>query len=416
MAAQTVDQAFANVQDFVLSTDADASFSIQRAIDSGRHVLFPAGTYVIGQPVPDGTPATPSSGIDFKNDFQNATFLAGAILQPYGDRGKIRISGKNQVITGLYVNPSPPPTSGAMVDIDGADGLRLEDFFIYGTNPATHLRIRNVTRCALYHGEVRGEGTAEYDSDGETVIWETFQGVGLEIGENANEVSAYSCGFNQVATNVLVSGDVHALAFEDCNMEEWNGTAFLITGSVVGLTLEGCHFENKWDGAANIGIAAGASIRGGNIVNCVLGGGEPIRLERSAVKIEGSVSGLSLVTCYRNADRNATTQWVWSVAAGAFVSNCRDESNFWANCPPGYRIQGDPTGIAVIDNVNASMTLSATSLRLGNQKTGFFVTDPASRSTLFSTTVAASRFSSNAAYLLSALLQDLAALGLIKMV
>ena len=86
MADQTIDEVYANVVDYGAASGVNSAVAIQLAIDSGRHVLVPAGTFWLG----DGLGTGPSADIDFHNDFQNVTFLAGAELRPLGDHARIR--------------------------------------------------------------------------------------------------------------------------------------------------------------------------------------------------------------------------------------------------------------------------------------------------------------------------------------
>lgn len=414
MAKQTMDQVYANVVDYGAPTNGDdASSFIQAAIESGRHVLFPAGTYTLGT----GDRNLPSSGIIFGHDYQQVTFLAGAVLQPHGDRGEIRINGKYQVIKGMRVIPNPEPSEGPIVDIEGADGLRLEEMYVGSSAACTRVRVRNLTRCELWDCEIRGTE----DDDGD------FLGVGLEIGEGAHEVGAYSTSIVQCGLVVLVSGQVRGPSFVGCDFEQCTGTMMQIAGTAQGFVLDACHFEARYGGRVHIEVPAGGAILGGSITGCHLGefmDSTDTDGRRRVFDIAGTVQGLSVTGCTHLfpgfQDDPYKDNFVWELADDASVFNVADEGNYWDMKAPSQRFKARSTGVAVIDNTNSDGTLwlAADAVRLDTDQLGFFSSAPATRGAAFRSSMATTRTASGAGHeaaLLAGLLKDLAALGLIQL-
>ncbi len=101
--AQVLSDVFANVVDFGAdpSGSSDSTTQIQAAIDSGQHVLFPAGSYRL------------TSGVlAFRVDLQHTRFLSGAILKPSG-LGYISVTGAEQMIEGMRISVDHAPLKPA---------------------------------------------------------------------------------------------------------------------------------------------------------------------------------------------------------------------------------------------------------------------------------------------------------------
>ncbi len=109
---QNLSDVYANVVDFgatgAATTELGAArnrVSIQKAIDSGKHVLFPKGKYLF------------SGTLEFCISNQQCTFLAGAILVPTNSEAYVRIGYPSDVPT-----ISTPAVDGAGVPVTDDDG------------------------------------------------------------------------------------------------------------------------------------------------------------------------------------------------------------------------------------------------------------------------------------------------------
>lgn len=184
---QHLSDVYANVRDFLATgngVDVD-TIAIQAAIDSGMHVLFPAGTYLF-----DGT-------LEFNRFQQRCTFLAGAILVPADSFAYVRIgypvtvptvvangsiiadpalTGAEQTIVGLRVEaPEGVTTRSPLVEIYGATKLLMQEMRVSvntmdeprysdGTEalgPRAAVRVMDLTRCTFIGGSISGGSEPE---------------------------------------------------------------------------------------------------------------------------------------------------------------------------------------------------------------------------------------------------------------
>lgn len=173
--AQDLSDVYANVRDFLATgngLDVD-TIAIQAAIDSGMHVLFPAGTYLF-----DGT-------IEFNRTSQRCTFLAGAILVPADSFAYVRIgypvsavadaalTGVSQTFVGLRIEaPEGVMTRSPLVEIYGAAVLLMQEMrvsvnemddprYVDGTvapGPKAAVRVMALTMCTFIGGSISGGG------------------------------------------------------------------------------------------------------------------------------------------------------------------------------------------------------------------------------------------------------------------
>ncbi len=222
--AQQLQEAYANVLEFDALGDGsgDQTANIQSAIDSGRHVLFPAGTYAI------------SGCLTFPHDDQRCRFLAGAILQPQTKSAYVLITGDRQVIEGLRVEPkSGVAAHSPLVEIYAANELVLEDLRVSiptwptATNPILRsaVRVQGTDTCTFIGGRISGS------SESTTV--------GLWLTDYPPPSSLPTPG---------ALARISATGFE---IREF-GWALRIDCDVDGVTLIGCALLNNVDGSVNV--------------------------------------------------------------------------------------------------------------------------------------------------------------------
>jgi len=422
--------AYANVVDYgaLVSTrsraeeDANRGF-IQDAINSGRHVLFPAGTYRFS-----------GGAITFLNADQRCTFLAGAILQPGDSSSHVVVSGARQVLTGLRIEaPAEVAAHSPLLDVQEASGVRFQEprisvFTIADSEvgPRCAVRVAGLAGCLFIGGRI--SGTAQAHSVGLSFTSSVAGGadqvaaVGLgialfawavRIGRDARNPTFVGCEFaDNVSGAVLVTddGDVAVALTELAFVRQVGGRfqpspAVAANATVVrGLALVGCRM---YGGApprfvavsADLGTSnPGGAIEGGVVMGCTFGvaagnksiaGAAQAKSRKIAVaqgqaqsesdgdcifEIKGSVTGLVVSGCYSAPDGLRAS--AWRIPAGAALSTCCDMFNTWAEADVAL---GDNQHLLprLSTNELGRLTLTADEVSVDTTKIGFFGATPA---------------------------------------
>lgn len=444
MSSTGLGTAYANVIDYgaLVSTgsraeeDANRGF-IQDAINSGRHVLFPAGTYRFT-----------GGAITFLNADQRCTFLAGAILQPGDSSSYVVVSGPRQVLTGLRLEvPADVAGHSPLLDVKGASGVRFQEprisvFTISDSEvgPRCAVRVAGLSGCLLVGGRI--SGTAQAHSVGlsftSSVAGDAdhVAAVGLSIaqfawavriGRDARNPTFVGCEFaNNTSGAVLVTddGDVAVALTELAFVRQVGGRfqpgpAVVANATVVrGLALVGCRM---YGGAPPrfVGVSAdlgarnpGGAIEGGVVMGCTFGvvvaaasgaegqatskavaaGGAQTGSGKSAgravapgatpaepdgdciFEIKGSATGLVVSGCSSASDGLRAS--AWRVPAGAALSRCCDMFNTWAEADVAL---GDNEHLLARMSTNelGRLALTADEVSVETTKIGFFGATPA---------------------------------------
>lgn len=259
MSSMGLGTAYANVVDYgaLVSTrsraeeDANRGF-IQAAINSGRHVLFPAGTYRFRGGV-----------ITFLNADQRCTFLAGAVLQPADSSSYVVVSGARQVLTGLRIET--PADVAAHSPDDGDVAVALTELaFIrqvggrFQPGPAvaanaTVVRGLALLGCRMYGGAPPRFVAVSADL-GASNPGGAIEG-GVVMGCTFGVAVAATSGGEGQATSKAV-----AVAQGQAQSESDGDCIFEIKGSVTGLVVRGCYSAPDGLRASAWRIPAGAAL------------------------------------------------------------------------------------------------------------------------------------------------------------
>lgn len=424
---QDLDDVYANVYDSAFAGGAvaragvDDTTAIQQAIDTGRHVLFPAGDFRLL------ASSTGHETLNFDNDGQRCTFLAGAILRIESPDATVIITGKDQAITGLNVTTaSASITPDQCVLIDGADGLVLKDARVTCSSPSTAVRIRNTEGISIQSGRITGNSND--------------LSVGIELDDGARSLNAVGVALDQLGQGVVVVGAAQNISFTNSTIEA-NATNMVEVrtgGSIRGLSLLGVHMEY---GSGDFGcddfivVQAGATVEGGILAGCEFGGLGPDAAAQRVFVIIGNWLGVTVVGCWHHgaSDETAAEHSVWEIRPTANIAGSCDMFNSWDNVSvqvDGTRQDdGSMTEVATMPTLQntegGTLTVKASAVRIRSTRLGFFGSTPVERPAAY--TIDASLLdptlgggahdltSANAAFVLATLLQDLAALGLIAL-
>lgn len=271
---QVLGDVFVNVVDKGADPANAASVNaaaIQDAIDTGGHVLFPAGTYRF------------AGVLLFDNEEQRCTFEPGAVLQPDNAASYVTIRGRYQVFTGLRIEvPHPTPAHSPVLDIDQAAFLVLRRLSVVvsaiatpaaGENPLpTVVRATNLVKAKLLGGRIAGPGTSgsvgllftDFISGAATSApWESGA-VGLRIER---------CGWA-----VRVECAMDEPSFIACRfIDNVDGAILLATHAAGepepmarGMRLLGCHASGGAP-AQYIQVGAACTWAGGVVLGCTFG-------------------------------------------------------------------------------------------------------------------------------------------------
>ncbi len=122
----------------------DDTSAIQRAIDTGLHVVFPGRTYRVSHP------------LMFHNDNQRVTFLAGAQIELVSSSASVHITGKRQTFTGLWIRTGVVDGVQVVPDpcllIQGAENLLLEDPRVECATAAALVRVKDAAGVTIVGG------------------------------------------------------------------------------------------------------------------------------------------------------------------------------------------------------------------------------------------------------------------------
>lgn len=390
---------------------ADDTDAIQRAINNGGHVLFPAADVVAGELQVYRV----KGPLTFLNDGQRVTFVAGAMLQLESDTATVTISGKDQVFKGLAIKGGSAVIDGLAVPakpdpcllIDGADGLLLQDPYVACGASTSLVRIRNATGVHLDGGQIYGVSQAVYNT-------------GLDLGEGVRSFSAVALTIHQLGYGVILDDVTEDVSFVDSSIESCLANMIQVRGRVYGLSLLGVHMEygsNQVGADKMIVVNETGGVVGGAFTGCNFGGLNDASTDRRVFRISGDWLGVSVFGCLHLGQRSdpAGTHSVWDIRDTADTTGSGDLFNDWDNVEV---FNGSRVLPAWKNNVlTGGLQLSASAIQLQSSKLGFFGATPVARS--FPYTVSARELSrdlvsNTTRRVLSTLLQDLASLGLIK--
>ncbi len=398
MSSTGLGTAYANVVDYGAMAitgsraeeDANRGF-IQAAINSGRHVLFPAGTYRFR-----------GGAITFLNADQRCTFLAGAILQPADSSSHVVVSAARQVLTGLRIEtPADVAAHSPLLDVQEASGVRFQEprisvFTISDSEvgPRCAMRVAGLSGCLLIGGRI--SGTAQAHSVGlsftSSVAGDADQvaAVGLSIalfawavriGRDARNPTFVGCEFaNNVSGAVLVTddGDVAVALTELAFIRQVGGRfqpgpAVVANATVVrGLALVGCRM---YGGApprfvavsADLGTSnPGGAIEGGVVMGCTFGVAVAATSGGEGQATSKAVAGASSVPPLRVGRTAAVNKSIAGAAQAksskSAVAQGQAQSESDGDCI--FEIKGSVTGLVVSGCYSAPDGLRASAWRI----------------------------------------------------
>lgn len=266
--------------------------SIQDAINSGRHVLFPAGTYRFR-----GGP------IRFPNATQRCTFLAGAILEPQDSSSYVILTGAEQTLSGLRVEvPVHVAARSPVVEIYGASGLVLHELrvSVYAmahsvSGPNAAVRVMCVEGCTFIGGRISGTLEADtvglwlansydYDLEGDPNPSPGEWNFYADVSDEATRLARQTAGRE--------SSGAHRVGAVGLTIEEF-GWAVRIGCVADNPHFVGCAFADSANGALT--VTDDGDVVKEAVVKALLGGS---RLNDLSYAPTGAVAkGLTLVSC-----------------------------------------------------------------------------------------------------------------------
>ncbi len=394
---------------------------IQAAINTGKHVLFPEGEYVF------------ADTIEFDNEAQRATFLAGAILVPWDSESYVRITGRRQTISGLRIEAGKGVAAHSpLLDIDGtfAAELQLDDIRIVIAelsttvdDPGAAVRVRNLTKCQFFGGSISGPATAgtvglllandntadlsgagagAYETGATGLQVEGF-GWAVVVACTCDNPTFIDCGFTdnvdgavRVQPAPLVTGPTTATALVLVGCRASGSPRQFVQVDAGGVWKAGGLYSCTFDAAAAAAGAPEAKVRGPFAPTCIVRGA-------------GSLIGVTVTGCQLSGARDA----IWYLAN--MPGNTCDIFNAWGETPVAVGPTGDQL-FQLSGNASGGLVLTAREVLMSSQRLGFFDGNPGEQGARF-TVPAGSPPSSGT---LSAkdgvlrLLRDLAAVGLVQ--
>lgn len=361
---------FENVMDHGATGDGHTNdlVAIQTAINRGRPLLFPAGTYLLQ--------ATEIwRFLDFRTAGQRALFLPGSSLKAEAPDVWIRISAPDQVFRGMTLDPNVLPVTSdtwtahdPILEITGADNLVMEDFYTHSGADTTQVRVSNTQGITFRNSWIHGS----WSKDAPSAV------IGLDIAENVSGLRFLHSAITEQNVALIISAETSDLTFIYSTFESGGEIAVsLRSGRVDGLLMQACHFEGKLSRLVHVEVQESATLSGALFAGCSLGelknpvdDAEVRRVFRIAGTIEGMVvKGGSHVATDRVND------YVWEFVPGCRVRNCEDRFNFWDHV----------TVVAGTDlrtqwsTEDSTLTLQAPSVRFTAGKVGFFGATPVAR-------------------------------------
>lgn len=389
----------ANVRDFGAIGDGvtEDGWCIQRAIDSGRPLLFPAGRYILHH-----------GALEFNNARQRALFLADAVLVAYSSEDWVRITAPDQHIVGMRVeaveNDEEGDAHSPLLEIDGADRLLLRDFDISTGPPGVMVRIQDSRGCVFDAGRIHGsnlEGT-----------------IGIQLGDGAHEVRGFAVAIDQLDVSLDIRGSSRSVTFEACTFEGTLSAAIRVRGEVEGLVLNSVHFEGRpegklWGAARFLHVWRYGVIRGASITGTLFGGMAVWRYGDPSLRVflvEGELDGVVVAGSYHQyGDLTA----VWDITDTATISKTCDLFNFWDHTT--VTTGGKADRLPFISDADEAVAFTAKSIQVNAERIGFCGVEPVAPTDVYTVPATGSRDVSDPDWMvLSQLIQDLAALGLVR--
>lgn len=126
----------------------DDTSAIQRAIDTGLHVVFPGRGYRVSRP------------LVFHDDDQRVTFLAGAQIVLVSSSASVHITGKRQTFTGLWIHVGKDSSQNDVFPepcllVQGADDLLLQEPRVDCSAAAVPVRVKDSAGVTIVGGSLR---------------------------------------------------------------------------------------------------------------------------------------------------------------------------------------------------------------------------------------------------------------------
>ena len=419
MAKQEIADVYANVRDerpgprgLVLPGASgngrdDDTAAIQRAIDNaeGKHVLVPAGqlnTQGVVQPYVIKSP------LRFTHEGQRCLFLAGALLQLESDDARVEILAPGQHFVGLAIQGGTDQGErrSAVPDpcllISGADGLLLEDLSVSGGAAKTVVRVTGSNGVTIDRGRIFSGGP---------VVGRT----GLEIGEGVRGFGATGLAVDQHGVGVRFVGTSRAVAFLASTIEGVceRSIEVMAGAKAHALSLQAVHMEAGYVGGGAtefIVVRDGGGLYGAAFRGCIFGAWLEGAATACIFNIEGEVQGASVSGCQHML--GPSTHVVWNISGT--VSGVCDAFNYWDGLGPNTG--ANSAGLVGIASNFGAVAVTATTLRLDVAKLGFFGVTPVAQPdpyTLGTTALSRDAASGDVREVLTQLLSDLAALGLV---
>lgn len=368
----TFGAAFADVMDFHAVGDgiADDTAAIQAAIDSGRHVMFPQGTYRV------------TSVVTFYQDGGRCQLLSGAVIVLDGPDAYVRVGPRRGAIpaddateqrfTDLCIEADGTSVHSPLLEIDQAAGARFDDLRVAAAGQAEVLvRVTRLTRCQFFGGVVDGGvGAAGGKLASASRIGLLLETIVAGV-EEVDEVGAQGLQVVRCQTALHIVGPTDNPVFVGCHFgATTTGVALscLDGGAVFNLNLVGCAFEGE---SCNqfLYLDDSGSLSGGVVSGCRFGALTDATAR--VFRIHGSANGIPVTGCFHDGDAP-----VWEID-GSMTKTC-DQFNHWTattladGIHPEYLVvmNADATGV---------LTITSAGLQLDSDRLGFFDTTPVSQ-------------------------------------
>lgn len=378
----TLGEAYANIVSYgaVEKTAAVSARALRQAIRTGGHVLIPHGEFWI------------DSDVEFPNDGQRCTFLAGASLRLIG--AGVRITGKRQSFYAMNVAGDATSPPDPCVDIDGADDLLLVDFRASCNLAVTLVRVRNANGVLIHGGHISG-------------VNELNLNTGINLGAGVKNFRAKRLTIDHLGHGVILDDETQGVSFTDGTIEAEHQEMILVRGTVYGLALIGMHMESGTSalhddpvdpdavttmaGAYHfVVVSSTGAVRGALFLGCELGALRPpdgtdsdLTLRRRVFLIQGTWDGVTVMGCWHNGgNRAAILDAVYEISSPAVVTRSGDMFNYWESVEQfgPERALTIPRKLPTVNFTDlgsgAALRLTAPSIRLDCTRLGFFGVAP----------------------------------------